>query len=288
MKPAVVIPVRDGASLLGRCLQAVIPQAHAFGAEVVVVDDASSDGTIAAAEVAGARVLPLSVPSGPYVARNAGWRAVDADAVLFTDVRARPCDTWLAALVEALGDPEVAATGGDVVVEWGPSAAQRWAHRNQHLLTRHAREGQFLPYFPACNLGVRREVLEALDGFREARSGGDVDLCWRAQLAGLGQVRAATGATVTWEARAGLIPTVRQFARYGRWNPVLYRRFAADGCETPVPPRLGRQALLEMAGLAGALARGPRRRDLGDDITDRLCRLAYWWAFERSLRNMDA
>jgi glycosyltransferase involved in cell wall biosynthesis len=279
---AVVIAVRDGGALIDRCLEAVQAEAGPIGAEVIVVDDCSTDDTSARSQALGARVIRLPEPAGPYAARNAGWRSGQAEVIAFTDVRARPRAGWLDALRTTVAEPSVAIAGGDVVIEWGPRAAQRWAHRNQPLLARHGRELEFLPYFPGCNLATSRRVLEALDGFVEDRSGGDVDLCWRAQLAGLGSVSVAEGAVVDWEPRQTVREAARQFARYGRWNPVLYRRFAAVGCVPPSPPSLLRQGALELAGLAGSVV---RRRDVAADFVDRLCRMTYWTAYVGAARS---
>jgi glycosyltransferase involved in cell wall biosynthesis len=59
----VVIPARDEAAVIGACVASVVGQAT----EVVVVDDASSDGTASLASAAGARVVTLAGDPPP------GW-----------------------------------------------------------------------------------------------------------------------------------------------------------------------------------------------------------------------
>ncbi len=281
----VVVPVRDGAHLLPACLAAVLPQAGAVGAEVVVVDDASRDGSADLAERLGARVLRLPAPTGPYAARNAGWRASPAGAVAFTDVRARPRAGWLVALLEGLAQDGTALAGGDVHALPGRGAAVRYVHDVQPLAARHGAGHPFLPFLPTCNLAVRRAALEAVDGFREVRSGGDLDLCWRVQLAGLGDLRVVDGARVDWLPRAGVGEVVRQWHRYGLARPVTGSRFAAAGFAVAPPLPGGRQALVE----ARAALRGLRRRPLRDwpvEGVDRLCQLAFWSGYRRSWREL--
>jgi glycosyltransferase involved in cell wall biosynthesis len=280
---AVILPVRDQAALLPDCLEEVLRQARPLGAEVVVVDDASADESGAAAGALGARVVTRSSPGGPYVARNDGWRSSEAGRFVFIDIRSRPHPGWLEALTAALLDEDVAVAGGDVFVTGGPRVAERWAARRQHLLASGGSEGQFLPYFPTCNLGVRREVLEALGGFRSVTSGGDVDLCWRAQVAGLGRAQFVADAQMSWVPRATVAEAASQWRKYGRNNPLLYAAFAAAGCTVDPPPPWARLLFQEAKGFLGTLTKR-RARDWDVDAVDRLCRLAYWRGYREGHR----
>jgi len=86
----------NGEAYLVDCLRSVLAQAPD---EVIVVDDASSDGSVALvrAQFPGVEVLVLHENRGPCAARNAGMRAarnrwvlaVDNDAVLEAGVLAR-------------------------------------------------------------------------------------------------------------------------------------------------------------------------------------------------------
>ncbi len=274
---AVVLPVRDGADLLPDCLAAVLPQARALGAEVVVVDDASADGSAAVAERAGARVLRLDAPSGPYAARNAGWRSTGARLVAFTDVRCRPRPGWLQALVDA----DAVLAGGDVHAVAGRDAATRYVARQQPLSVAHSAAHPVLPYAATANLAVRRDALEAVGGFREVRSGGDLDLCWRVQRAGLGALVVVDGAVVDWQPREGLRAVLRQWYRYGAARPVVLSRFAGVAVD---PPRgAAREAYLQLRWLGDGLA-GARPGAWPVEVVDRLCQLAYWTGYRRSFR----
>ena len=90
----------NGESYLTDCLESVLAQGAGAGLdEVIVVDDASSDGSVALvrARFPGVKVIQLARNSGPCAARNAGMRAarnrwvlaVDNDAVLAPDVLAK-------------------------------------------------------------------------------------------------------------------------------------------------------------------------------------------------------
>ena len=89
VRVSVIVPAYNATATLARAVQSVIAQGTA-GVEVIVVDDASSDGT---AELAaslpppdgGLKVLRQGVNAGPAAARNAGLRAARGEAVCFLD-----------------------------------------------------------------------------------------------------------------------------------------------------------------------------------------------------------
>ena len=92
----VVIPVHDRAELLGAALRSVQAQ-HRAPAEVVVVDDGSTDGSAAVAEQFGCTVIRQE-QSGASAARNRGLHAARTARVAFLDSD----DEWLPGHLEAL------------------------------------------------------------------------------------------------------------------------------------------------------------------------------------------
>lgn len=85
MRISVVIPVYNGEPFLPRCLASVWAQT-APPAEVIVVNDGSTDGTRAWLEAAGPRLRALHVPhAGRSAARNRGIEAAGGDYVAFLD-----------------------------------------------------------------------------------------------------------------------------------------------------------------------------------------------------------
>lgn len=108
-KVSVVVPCHDHGHLLGDALDSVAAQGL-DSVEVIVVDDQSSDDTIAVATERGAQVIP-SRGSGAAAARNTGAAAARGDLIAFLDAD----DVWpersLAIRVAALdgsGDDAVA------------------------------------------------------------------------------------------------------------------------------------------------------------------------------------
>lgn len=87
---SVIIPAYQRADLVGRAVRSALVQRPA-PAEVIVVDDCSTDGTAQAAEHAGAQVLSLPENQGQGGTRNAGIDAATQPWIALLDSD----DQWL-------------------------------------------------------------------------------------------------------------------------------------------------------------------------------------------------
>jgi GT2 family glycosyltransferase len=118
VRAGVVIPNWNGARWLAGCLDSVAAQT-APPAEVVVVDNGSTDGSAArAAEVPGVRVLELGRNTGFAVAANRGFAALgpDVEAVALLNPDVTLASEWLARTTAALhDDPRAAAVACKMV-----------------------------------------------------------------------------------------------------------------------------------------------------------------------------
>lgn len=79
-----IVPARDAAATIERCLSALLPLPAGF-TSILVVDDGSRDDTGAIARRLGVDVLVLDESLGPAGARNAGVAATESDIVVFVD-----------------------------------------------------------------------------------------------------------------------------------------------------------------------------------------------------------
>jgi glycosyltransferase involved in cell wall biosynthesis len=150
---SVVIPARDAAPTLRRTLDALQRQAVDGGFEVIVVDDGSSDDTVAVARAAGATVLEQQA-AGPAQARNAGAAVASGEVLAFTDADCFPAPGWLAAGVLALEDADLVQ--GRVAPERPPGPYDRTLYVSR-----------LSGLFEAANLFVKRDLFDRLGGFEE-------------------------------------------------------------------------------------------------------------------------
>ncbi|MFL5847222.1 MAG: glycosyltransferase family 2 protein [Solirubrobacteraceae bacterium] len=110
MRLSVVIPVKDGARHLAEVLAAVAREAP--GAQVLVVDSGSRDGSPDIARRAGARVHEIAPEEfGHGRTRNLGAEQTAGDVIAFLTQDATPLPGWGAALLAPFED-----TGVGVVV----------------------------------------------------------------------------------------------------------------------------------------------------------------------------
>lgn len=217
----VIIPVRDMADQLSECLSPVLDQLGS-GDCLTVVDDASRDGTGAAAEALGAKVIRIANSRGPYFARQVAAHRSTADMLLFVDARCRALPGLLASHKAMLADSVVALTCTGTRTQSGPSLAQRVAAKQQPF----SLDGKVgvpgrMDFYPTANLGVRRKAFEQVDGFRDMRSGADADLCWRIQDSGLGVLRADPQILMEWAPRTKFKDLLEQWQRYGQSTAYL-------------------------------------------------------------------
>ncbi len=79
--------------------------------EIIVIDDASKDGTGSVAREFGVRYRRQN-KEGPAAARNLGVRIARGDIVLFTDSDCVPREDWIEKMVKPFEDPRVAGVMG--------------------------------------------------------------------------------------------------------------------------------------------------------------------------------
>jgi glycosyltransferase involved in cell wall biosynthesis len=113
MVSVVVIGRNEGARLL-RCLASVRAACNAaYELDIIYVDSASGDDSVAAAGLAGAKVIHLdAVRPSAALARNAGWQAATGEFILFLDGDTILHPDFIAVALAAMAAPDVAVVWG--------------------------------------------------------------------------------------------------------------------------------------------------------------------------------
>ena len=176
-----VIPVRNGAADLPRCLSSIAANVQsAGGVEIVVVDNGSSDGSGEIARRLGARVI-----DGPDLrvgaCRNAGAAASRGAILAFIDADNEIAPGWLRACTRRFEEHGVGVTG----FPYAAPAGATWVQRMYDTLRAKATDRRDVDWLGAGNLAVRRAVFEQVGGFDERLEAcEDVQLCQSVRGAG--------------------------------------------------------------------------------------------------------
>lgn len=159
------MPVLDGELTLGRCL-AALHAALPAGADIVVVDDGSSDRSAAIARDHGARVLVHPVNRGTSAARNTGWRAATGDVIVFVDADVEVAPDAIARLLAVLEDPALLGANGVLSPEPIEGTGSDFANLCIHY--QHRRHGPRVASAFTSICALRRSALEQMGGWNEA------------------------------------------------------------------------------------------------------------------------
>ena len=173
---SVLVPARDEEQRIGPCLTALRDDPSV--AEVLVIDDCSTDGTAALARSLGARVIAGRDPAPGWVGKSwalqQGLEAAAGDVVVCLDADTRPRPGLAQALADALEEADFVSAGprfdcrtagerllhpsllASLVYRFGPGDSRTHEPRASRLVA----NGQ-------C-MAARRSELLAAGGFRHA------------------------------------------------------------------------------------------------------------------------
>ncbi|MGO9243007.1 MAG: glycosyltransferase family 2 protein [Bryobacteraceae bacterium] len=183
---SVIIPVLNGARFLPQCLEC-LKRSNTPPHESIVVDDGSSDGSVAIAESAGIAILRTTGRRGPGTGRNLGAAHASGDVLVFVDadVCVRP-DTLDLIRARFEADPSIDALFGSYDDEPGESGLiSQYRNLLHHYVHQNGRL-EAATFWSGCG-AVRRSVFQALGGFEECyphASTEDVELGYRLRAAG--------------------------------------------------------------------------------------------------------
>ena len=223
----VVIPARNEEVFLPLTLRALEAQRRAPD-EVIVVDNGSRDGTVAAARAWGATVLRCEQP-GVARTRQMGLEAARSEWVATTDADSLPSPQWLEKLSEAA--PGRVALYGSMRF---CGVAPHWSRLSGvgYSAFLHACRAVGKPNLAGANMAFSREAALLAGGYADVEAYEDVIL--GQALARLGPVAYVPGALVETSARRldrGVGPFLWQHLR----NITGHTR-GYFGAEPPTPP----------------------------------------------------
>lgn len=235
---SVLVPARNEARDIERCLQAVLAQDYPGRLEIVVVDGASSDETVLVAKgVLRSGKLDWSVLTNPAATTpsnlNTGLRAARGDIVCRVDARSVIPESYVRTCAEVLCDrPDVVVVGGSQVAEPSSRSAKSLgiarALNNRYTMggSRYrsaARSGEADTVY----LGAFRRVDLISAGGWDERFPTNQDFELNRRLSQWGTIWFDERLAVGYRPRRSVAALWRQYFRFGRWK-VHYWRMTGD------------------------------------------------------------
>lgn len=279
---SVIVPAYCAAGTLGDCLSALQQQQLPPGVqlEIIVVDDHSSDDTVNVARQAGVMCVTLETPaaapattpvaepewliwrpagvqpsSGPGATRNRGVAASRGDILLFTDADCVPAPNWVATLLTAFTDPQVAGVKGTYLTRqrnWVARFVQlEYSYKYQHMA-----KHEWIDFVDAYSAGYRRAVFLENDGFEPAMMGNeDHELSFRLAQKGY-RLKFVPEAMVYHHHLTSVRRYLKRKFTIGYWKMQLLRWHPGKALSDSHTPASQRWQLLLTMPLLGALAFG--------------------------------
>jgi glycosyltransferase involved in cell wall biosynthesis len=244
---SVIVPAYNAEAILGHCLRALQAQTMP-PAEIIVVDDGSSDATAEIASGLGVRVI-RQANAGPAAARNAGARAARGDVLLFTDADCAPAPDWVQRMAAPFADPTVAGAKGVYLTAQSEPVARFVQLEYQDKYDR-MRGQERIDFIDTYSAAYRRDVFLESGGFDAAfptASVEDQEFSFRLARAGHRLVFAPDACVAHLHDR-----TLGEYARrkfwIGYWKAQVTRRYPDKLIRDSHTP----QVLKAQIGLAAA------------------------------------
>ena len=265
---SVIVPARNEQARVGACLQALLAQEGVVTPmEIVVVDDASTDGTAAVVtSFSGTDQVAVVLERGPgrgvSAARNAGAARARGELLLFTDADCRPLPGWAAALVAAVRRPGVSGATGRQQSDQRQLVARLVQAEVDEKHARLAVSAR-VTFADTASAAYRADAFRAAGGFDEGLANfEDTELAFRLARAGHRLV-VAPEAVVRHGHVTSLLDYARRKRRIGFWGAAVYRAHPGkvlDDSRTPWTMR-AQMLLAPPLGLAlGACLVAPAAR----------------------------
>lgn len=225
---SVIIAAFDADQTLSEQLAAMSRQRVPFHWELLLCDNGSTDGTRALVRswqegLPQLSLIDASARRGASAARNIGASIARAPLLAFCDADDVVADDWLLQMQRALQHSTLVAGAGETALLNPPGQASvSWSVDT--VITK-----PYWPRYPAAassNLGVSATAFREVGGFDESlRTGEDIDLCWRMQLAG-GSLSWHPEVVVHIRKRVGFGPVFRQAYFYAAGDRQLKHKYA--------------------------------------------------------------
>jgi glycosyltransferase involved in cell wall biosynthesis len=247
---SVVIPVYNGADTIAQTIECILKQSY-LPAEIVVVNDGSTDRTAEVLNKFDQQIISVTKPNGgPASARNCGVEQAKGKLIAFTDSDCLPDKEWLAYLIAGFSDDSIAGVGGRIESA-GKTVLGEYIDFVGFLNPQPDAQGE-IPYLITANACFRRDALLQAGSFSERfrKPGGEEpELCWRVRRLGY-RFGSAADALVLHHHRQTVRSFIKTLLNYGEGTYILGQAVPDYYIQSP-----GRVLLRKMLSLRSVFRR---------------------------------
>ncbi len=242
---SIIIPTFNGASRIGSCLDALLPQASAHNAEIIVVDDGSEDNTADAVRQYPAVRLISQANGGPAAARNHGAQEAWGEIIVFTDDDCVPIPSWLDAMLKPFADLEVVGTKG-IYGTRQPSPVARFVQLEYEDKYRTMAKFPYIDFIDTYSAAFRRDKFLEIGGYDTSfpvACAEDVELSYRMSARGW-KMKFAPEAVVYHTHPDTLSGYLRKKYKFAFWRMLALRKNPEKAVKDSHTPQLMKLQLL--------------------------------------------
>ena len=252
---SIIIPTFNGASRIGNCLTALLKQTAGRDAEILVVNDGSTDNI---AEVVGRYSevrLITQRNAGPAAARNRGALEARGTLLLFTDDDCIPMPDWLDAMIQPFDSPEVVGAKGVYRTHQKRLAARfvQIEYEDRYRLMANLDCIDFIDTYSAAFRRDRFLELAGYDTSFPVACAEDVELSYRMSAHGW-KMKFAPKAIVYHTHPDTLARYLQKKFKFAFWRVLAVRKNPSKAVKDSHTPQLMKVQLLFAPALLAALA----------------------------------
>ncbi len=250
-----MIPTFNGASRIGRCLDALLTQVAGREAEILVVNDGSTDATAdVVRSYSGVRLI-TQTNAGPAAARNLGAAEACGEILLFTDDDCVPMPGWLDAMLEPFIDPAVVGAKGIYRTQQRSLAARfvQIEYEDKYRLMAGASSIDFIDTYSAAFVRARFLEMGGYDTSFPVACAEDVELSYRMSARGW-VMKFAPAAVVSHTHPDTFSKYIKKKYKFAFWRVLAVRKNPGKGVKDSHTPQMMKLQLLFAPALLTAVA----------------------------------
>lgn len=242
---SIIIPTFNGASRIGKCLDALSAQAARHNAEILVANDGSTDNIDeVVGHYPGVRLISQQ-NAGPAAARNRGAHEAHGSIILFTDDDCVAMPNWLDAMIAPFNDAEVVGTKG-VYRSHQKSLIARFVqidYEDRYRLMANLPSIDFIDTYSAAFRRERFLEMEGYDTTFPVACAEDIELSYRMSARGW-KMKFVPDAIVYHTHPATFVGYLKKKYKFAFWRVIAVRKNPGKAVKDSHTPQMMKLQLL--------------------------------------------